>query len=703
MANQSRLSHDDVRRALDASAKDKEMTCPCCKHGHLQLFGTDGIKCQNGCATETVVAKVREILSTGEVPAPTGKQEPKAKKPKPSELPGWSGISLFGYCALHSLDERVLTACFGAKELTRRGQIVLGWPYTDEMGKLLATKIRLSESSHDTYFEPADPHVPFGLSNPRLHNMIAGTYDLMLTEGESDYFTFASFGYPCLGISGAEGWFEEFAELPVIANARRIFIGEHRDDGGKKFTATILKSLPRAIVLRPPEGFNDWNDVLQARSEPDEDRQHHPFVQSIDIAIQAGSLEAALRQPKPAKQKPSPMRPEAFYGLAGEIVSLIEPFLEADRATILANVLCCTSVLFQHEAYFKVVANKHYPANYFLMVGNTAKARKGTTSDAVLELAERVQPQFTSKILTGLSTGQGLIKALIKTDATNIDKELPPPPIAETVLIEVSEFSELLAVMKRDENTLVSVMRNAWDGKILSVLTRNEPLKVGNVSLATLCHITKTELLDKLTSTDRANGFANRYLLFWTERSKLLPRGDISQINYNAVVTKLHAAVDAAKGIGEIKRDAEAEALWAIEYTRLNTGLSSTMMDALLARAEAHIVRLSLLYALLDCSKVVRKEHLKAAIAVWDFVEASVRYVFQGSPDPESGKILRYLEDHSPATSSEIRRFVFGDNKSAEWAAEKMHILLEVGKVRQCKKEFKTKTLDAWSLAEGVD
>jgi hypothetical protein len=269
--------------------------------------------------------------------------------------------------------------------------------------------------------------------------------------------------------------------------------------------------------------------------------------------------------------------------------------------------------------------------------------------------------------------------------------------------VEVSEFSELLAVMRRDENTLTAVMRNAWDGKPLSVLTRNDPLKVDNCSLATICHITKTEILDKLTSTDRANGFANRYLFFWTERAKLLPRGDVSQINYNTVVTKLHASVEAAKGLGELKRDSEAEALWATEYHRLNTGLSDTMVDALLARAEAHIVRLSLLYALLDCSKVICKKHLKAAIAVWDFAEASVRYVFQGSPDPESAKILKYLENHSPATSSEIRRYVFGDNKSAEFVAERMQRLEELRKVRRCQKEFKTKTIDAWCLAEMLE
>ena len=40
------------------------------------------------------------------------------------------------------------------------------------------------------------------------------------------------------------------------------------------------------------------------------------------------------------------------------------------------------------------------------------------------------------------------------------------------------------------------------------------------------------------------------------------------------------------------------------------------------------MLRLSLIYALMDCSNVIRVEHLQAATAVWDYCDASVRYVF---------------------------------------------------------------------------
>jgi len=128
----------------------------------------------------------------------------------------------------------------------------------------------------------------------------------------------------------------------------------------------------------------------------------------------AATLDKAMRQPKAAKPRPAAMRDEAFHGVAGELVALLEPVLETDRASILSNVLACAGVLFQRAAHYKVTADTHYPADYFLTVGNSAISRKGTTTNAVLDVIERAQCGFKDKILHGLSTGQGLIAALIK-------------------------------------------------------------------------------------------------------------------------------------------------------------------------------------------------------------------------------------------------------------------------------------------------
>jgi hypothetical protein len=694
-----RLSHGQVRRACGATGAAKEMQCPLCGHNHLQLFSTDEIKCQNGCDTGDVVAKVREILDTGQ---PTRAAAPKDKKPKPSELPGWQGYRLYDFCFDKKLDQRLMECWLNLKQLTR-GKPVVGYPYYDQDGKtILATKIRKSADSHDCYFEPSDPHIPFGLNNPQLKNLVTKSYDLFITEGESDCCTLVAWGFLAIGVSGALGWRSEYADLPIIENAKRVLVCEDQDENksGEKLSNSVLRDIPKAIIIRTSAKDISALHLKHYSFQEIESFSPHPFVQSIDIAIQAGTLEAAMRKPKTNKLTPAPMRDEAFYGLAGKIVKLLEPYLEADRPAILANVLALSAVLFKRNAYCKVAADFHYPCDYFLLVGTSSRARKGNTTNALLEVIERVSPGYRNSIITGLSTGQGLIKALIKEPSDPAEREkierekLPYDPIAPSVLIEISEFSELLAVMSRDENTLTAVMRNAWDGKMLAVTVKKDPLKVGNVSIANVSHITMSELKAKLTETDKANGFANRFLLIYSQRAKILPDPIMPDVALDEVVAELDKAVEASECVGLVVRDSDAKIIWDEEYKRL-TDRGDSLIDTILGRAEAHVLRLSLLYALLDGSKEIKKVHLEAALAVWDYSEDSVKCVYGNVLDNKDQRILDALEKE-PMTAGEIRRNVFHDHLTSTQVTERLEHLEAQRQVRRCEKKSGKGMVAAW-------
>jgi hypothetical protein len=43
---------------------------------------------------------------------------------------------------------------------------------------------------------------------------------------------------------------------------------------------------------------------------------------------------------------------------------------------------------------------------------------------------------------------------------------------------------------------------------------------------------------------------------------------------------------------------------------------------------QAQVMRLSALYALLDCSSMISVEHHRAAMALWDYCERSARWIF---------------------------------------------------------------------------
>jgi hypothetical protein len=706
------ITIDEVRMAFPKGAMvgGEWLThCPMPGHKHGDANPSLSIGVRNGdlvvcCRSGDHSQDDLFNIVTSKLSGNGGQQESSApmaeKKPKPSQASGWQGFTLDGYCKLKGLLSGTLTHFFDVKEAVRRGKPVVAFPYCNEDSSLRLTKIRLSESSHDTFTEPTGADLlPFGLQNPALRYSKPGTYDLYIAEGETDCLTLAQFGYPAIAISGAQGWKPDFAVLDAVENARQIFVAEQQDDAGRGLTEKILSDLPDALVLRPAHGVKDFNEMwLKSQADGGEFLGETYFLMDIKAAEQNARLERALRKPKQDAARPKGMRDEAFYGLAGKIVRLLEPYLEVDRAAILANVLACIGVLFERKAYAKVAADFHYPIDYFLIVGDTAKARKGTTTNSVLELAERVRPQFKSRVLYSLSTGEGLINAVSESNEEKKEVAKAKYPVA---FVSMGELAGLLAVMERKENTLSSVLRDAWDGKPLQVNTRHLRLCVENVSLGIIANVTRSDLV-KVNAIDIGNGFINRFMFIWSERGKLLPEGANIESLFSSeawflVLKELNEAVLAAEGLGEVPRAPETAELWKPMYYDFNRG-GDSIVDKLIARNDAHTVRLSVVYALLDRSPVIRPRHLEAARAVWDYSEASIRYIFS-VPDVEAQKILDALED-GPLTTSEVRVRVFKQHKATEYVAEKMAGLEKDRKVRRVvkRKDSRGYNKTAWAL-----
>src|SRR5438309_1857285 len=79
------------------------------------------------------------------------------------------------------------------------------------------------------------------------------------------------------------------------------------------------------------------------------------------------------------------------------------------------------------------------------------------------------------------------------------------------------------------------------------------------------------------------------------------------------------------------------------------------MAGAMTSRAEAQVMRLAMIYALLDCSEAIRVEHLEAALAVWQYAEASVNHVFGGSAGHEHNTLVDWIAAHGDSvTVSEL-------------------------------------------------
>lgn len=66
----------------------------------------------------------------------------------------------------------------------------------------------------------------------------------------------------------------------------------------------------------------------------------------------------------------------------------------------------------------------------------------------------------------------------------------------------------------------------------------------------------------------------------------------------------------------------------------------------LTARGEAHVLRLSMAYALFDGTNTIRAEHITAAAELWAYSERRVAYGFGGQlGNPEVDRILEHLAE----------------------------------------------------------
>lgn len=138
--------------------------------------------------------------------------------------------------------------------------------------------------------------------------------------------------------------------------------------------------------------------------------------------------------------------------MAGAIAETIAPHSEADPVAILAQLLVGAGAIIGRGAWAAVEATRHHPNEFVVLVGDSAKARKGSSWDHVERVLHQADASFAARVRTGLSTGEGLIWAARDPDGT--DTGAPNPRL----LVVEPEFVSVLKATGRDINTLSPVL-----------------------------------------------------------------------------------------------------------------------------------------------------------------------------------------------------------------------------------------------------
>lgn len=413
--------------------------------------------------------------------------------------------------------------------------------------------------------------------------------------------------------------------------------------------------------------------------------------------------------------KSPPLNGPVFHGLAGDIVRTIEPETEADPMGMLLTLLAAFGNIAGIEPHWKVGARPHRMLLYPVLVGPTSKGRKGTTWGAIQPVLKAAVPEWVDRnVVSGLSSGEGLIWAVrdpiykqepIKEKGviTGYQDVMIDSGVNDKRLFVIEEeFASTIKVMRRESNILSAVIRQAWDDGNLRTLTKNSPARSTGAHISILGHITQDELVRYLEDTETGNGFANRFLWVAVRRSKALPGGgDLSQDDIEEMGDELTAAIQRAKHIRLMERDARANELWYEIYEDLSEG-GFGLMGAVTSRAEAQVMRLASVYAAIDGSSQITDAHLSAALGIWDYCEASALYVFGDSlGDPVADgvlQIIRSTDRESGISQSDISN-ALGRNVPASKLERALTQLQQAGKVIRESKSTGGRPATVWRAA----
>lgn len=379
--------------------------------------------------------------------------------------------------------------------------------------------------------------------------------------------------------------------------------------------------------------MTDWNDFYLdeglSAAQAEVERQL--------AAASPWTNSAAPEQDNDLLNPPPQMAKEAYHGILFDVVKTACKTSEASPVAVAANFLATFSAMVGRVAFQHIGDGTAHCRPFFLLVGRTGKARKGTSEftvkrifDAVEQLTVNEYPRM-KRHKGGLSTGEGLGYVVRdKIDADDVggtdDKRL---------LVVEPEFAGCMAAAQREKNTLSATIRTAWDGKDIAPLVKNAVWCASRPHIVIAGHITSPELIERMTDVDAQSGFLNRFVTLHIVRAKLVPLPKptpAEEIDRLAamVADRVRYAIGndyAAGNRREIRMSHDAITLWCAEYPAL-TAEQPGLAGSLLVRIEIYCRIFGMIFALLDQSDTINPQHIRAALAWVRYWRESVLYIF---------------------------------------------------------------------------
>jgi hypothetical protein len=265
------------------------------------------------------------------------------------------------------------------------------------------------------------------------------------------------------------------------------------------------------------------------------------------------------------------------------------------------------------------------------------------------------------------------------------------------------EFGAVFKRAERKGNTLSSYIRDAWDDGILANSTKSGPVQIADHHISICAHITPAELKRLLSDVDVANGFSNRFLWIYTQRTKLRPGARGFQAERHAAeLTALRGALDTAMRRFEdasepieIPFTPRARDAW-VEYLYSELTIDDeddSQLTLMCNRQPQQVCRIATVFAIADGNFQIDLPHLQSAQALTAYVRDSLDYILSrpwwgdsskpnaSAPEMMAPKVLEALKA-GPLKRSEITHDVFKRHRTQSEVNDLRDLLVQQRSLR---------------------
>ncbi len=485
-----------------------------------------------------------------------------------------------------------------------------------------------------------------------------------------------------------------------------------RDDGAGVIVAPTSIEIEDIVKgsdtpqLTDDEIFAEWVKAGEIKKHPDFDMTPDEVEKQDSIGADGGTAVYKLYE------TPGPSLEDAdFYGPLGEITKRICQYSEASPEVIYISLIVAFGNMMGRGPYFNIGATQHHANEYMAGVGETARARKGTASDeskAVQKLVDRVWA--TTRQMGGFRSPQAVISA-IKDDSTfrffnrkhrEYEEKTTPGVTDKRLCINENELSALFKLITNNENNAAEMFRNGWDSQPLSnkVAGKTEAgehnsLECREPHLSIIGFTTASQAKETLPMDVAGSGDGNRFLWVYIKRKKLIPEppppidwseetieapcGLIDQVSVLPYLMDMLTKASQPRLIPFANAAVRKE--WARIYKRWENaiGKADTFLGGMTSRGPAHIRRIAMILALVDCSEWIDLPHLRMAEKIVSFSVKSARMIFMGV-SAEQITIWSWAKDQPDGfTVGRDLHSLFGRNRSADWLRAQVVGMLKTG------------------------